>query len=117
MKDPFTDTAPPVKVTRRKKESTLEKSARKYAKDLGFWYRKFKSPGKRSAPDDVFSREDTGPFWVEFKKEGEEPTDKQDEEHKVMRAHGCRVYVCDRMSQFEEVLRKEIAWALNDATW
>lgn len=111
MKDPFTDTAPPAKVVRRKKESTLEKAARKHAKDLGFWYRKFKSPGKRSAPDDVFSHMVTGPFWVEFKREGEEATPKQAAEHDEMRSHGCRVYVCSTPLQFENVIQQELLLA------
>lgn len=109
MKDPFESTGPAAKVTRRKKESTLENWARKRAKELGFWYRKFKSPGKRSAPDDVFSHRQTGPFWIEFKREGELPTDKQLAEHIEMIAHGCRVYVSDTVEKTEEIFQYELA--------
>jgi hypothetical protein len=115
MRDPFTDTGPAAKVVRRKKESTLENAARKLAKVLGFWCRKFKSPGKRSAPDGVFSHFLTGPFWIEFKKEGEAPTAKQLEEHMIMRCQGCRVYVCDTITQVANVFNAELRARRNNA--
>lgn len=55
-------------------ESKIEKAVKKYARDKGCWVRKFKSPGNRAAPDDIFLTPWGVIFFIEFKRPGEEPT-------------------------------------------
>jgi hypothetical protein len=77
------------------RESSLESRAKRYAKSLGYWVRKFQSPGKRSAPDDIFANPFGFVFFIEFKARNKPPTANQLEEHAEMRAHGLTVYVVD----------------------
>lgn len=78
------------------RESSIERRVKRYARDLGYWVRKFKSPGKRDAPDDIFKHPNSSVvFFIEFKAFGKEPTSSQLEEHAVMRAAGLTVYVVD----------------------
>lgn len=89
-----------------KLERDIEKAACRRAKKLGFWERKFKSPGRRSAPDRIFAMNGCV-FWIEFKALGEKPTPLQAKEHKRMRAVGLTVYVCDRADEYEAVFEYE----------
>lgn len=90
------------------RESAIESWAGNLAKRRGWWHRKFKSPGKRSAPDRVFAK-GGHVFFVEFKATGEEATELQAEEHEQMRSAGLRVYVCDSHILFGEILIVEEA--------
>ena len=90
------------------RESAIESWAGNLAKRAGYWHRKFKSPGKRSAPDRVFAK-DGLVFFVEFKATGEEATELQAEEHYQMRAAGLVVYVCDSREEFASILAYEEA--------
>lgn len=93
------------------REKDIESWSCTHAKNNGWWHRKFKSPGKRSAPDRIFAKErDLAGAWiffVEFKATGERATDLQKEEHKIMRAKGMTVYVCDSREGFKEILMHE----------
>lgn len=91
-------------------ERDLEKWAKRKAREVGWWVRKFTSPGNRSAPDDIFAMIGRV-FWVEFKALGKKPTPLQEEEHKVMREHGLTVYVCDSKADFLHILEVERARA------
>lgn len=93
------------------RESEIESWSGKLAKKRGWWHRKFKSPGKRSAPDRVFAKNGYV-FFVEFKASGEEATDLQDDEHIEMRNYGLSVHVCDSRELFEKILEVEEAYAL-----
>jgi hypothetical protein len=104
---------PRPKAIRIRKKEILEKDVegpvKEYAKDLGFWVRKFVSPAHRSVPDDIFTA--PGPpgatmeelvatlhkrtFFVEFKRPGEPATESQEREHVRMRAYGHAIYVID----------------------
>lgn len=75
------------------RESTIEAAANRLAKKLGWWERKFKSPGRRSAPDRIYAK-NGHVFFIEFKAPGKRPTPLQLREHKRMRAAGFGVYVC-----------------------
>lgn len=86
------------------RESSLERRACAYAKKLGYWQRKFKSPGKRSAPDRIFKHKYGPLFFIEFKARGEPPTALQLEEHAEMRAAGLIVYVCDNFDDAKAIL-------------
>lgn len=87
------------------RESTIEDACGRLAKSLGWWHRKFKSPGKRSAPDRIFAKNGRV-FFVEFKAPGKEPTELQLLEHEDMRAAGLLVFVCDSVQAFKSVLER-----------
>lgn len=79
-----------------------------WARDNGWWARKFASPGNRSVPDCLFAKR-TGQgslkLAVEFKRPGKDPTEKQIEQHKLMRAAGWDVYVIDDVEEFKALFR------------
>lgn len=86
------------------RESTLEGRAKRYARSIGYWVRKFKTPGRRSAPDDIFSNAFGFVFFVEFKALGKDATELQKDEHDEMRAHGLLVYVVDNFKDAKAIL-------------
>lgn len=86
------------------RESSVEERAKRYARSLGYWCRKFKSPGRRSAPDDIFANGCGFVFFCEFKARGEKPTALQLAEHDEMRAHGLIVYVVDSYDEAKRIL-------------
>jgi len=86
---------------RRRLEKSIERSCKTWAQGRDWWCAKFKSPGKRSAPDDIFVRCGLHVF-VEFKAEGEEATENQKIYHDEMRKAGCRVLVVDSVAEFKE---------------
>ena len=86
------------------RESSVEGRAKRYARSLGYWVRKFKSPGRRSAPDDIFKHRYGIPFFIEFKAHGKPATALQLEEHAEMRAAGLTVYVCDNFDDAKAIL-------------
>jgi hypothetical protein len=57
-------------------EAALEKDATQWARNRGWYSRKFKAAGRRSIPDRLFIRGGVV-FIVEFKRLGNEPTDQQ----------------------------------------
>ncbi len=87
-------------------ERDIESWSSRKAKDAGWWNRKFTSPGNRSVPDRIFGRHGRV-FWVEFKATGEEPTELQYEEHRLMRAAGLTVYWTDSREGFAYILKME----------
>lgn len=86
-------------------ESTIEDYGNELAKQHGYFYRKLKWIGRKSAPDRFYSRDDTGPFLVEYKKPGESPTEIQQREHERLRQHGTPVFVISSKQQCREVFR------------
>lgn len=76
------------------RERDIEERVCRYARENGWWVRKFTSPGRRSAPDRIFAREGKVIF-IEFKAPGKKPTPLQEQEHRRMRAAGLTVYVID----------------------
>lgn len=88
------------------RERNIERACCALAEKQGWWQRKFKSPGKRSAPDRIFAKEGVV-FFVEFKAPGKKATPLQAQEHLKMRAAGLRVYVCDNKPYFVRILRVE----------
>lgn len=89
-------------------EGVLEKKSKARARRDGWYARKYTSPQHRSSPDDIFAKNGRV-FFVEFKRTGESPTELQAEEHRVMRAAGLAVYVCDSYSG-EEKHAKHLAF-------
>lgn len=92
---------------RRLLEKDIQAPSVRKARRAGWWARKFSSqPGNTSVPDYIFARNGRV-FFVEFKAPGKDATDRQKEEHKLMRAAGLTVYVCDTLELFDEILEKE----------
>jgi hypothetical protein len=88
-------------------ERDIEGWAKPYARKDGWYVRKVAAPGRRSMPDDVFKKKRRRGFYCEFKATGCEATDLQKEEHRVMRAAGYVVYVCDSRELFAKILTYE----------
>lgn len=104
---------------RRKLEKDVEKRCKDWARDHGWWVRKFKSPGNRSVPDDIFAkkwRNSSRKVAVEFKKLDETSTKKQIEQQKLMRAAGWEVYELDSYEKFV-ALFEQIEEAEKDPDW
>jgi hypothetical protein len=95
-------------------ESEIEKPVKQYARDNGFWVRKFVSKAHRSVPDDVLAKKGVPAFFIEFKRKGEKPTKAQQDEHKEMREAGLAVYVIDNVKDGKALidrLNAEAEWA------
>ena len=87
-------------------ERDIESRAVAYARRLGWYVRKFTSPHRRSAPDDIFAYQQRT-FWIEFKKPGGVPTELQQAEHDEMRSKGLTVYVADNLEYAKAVILAE----------
>ena len=85
-------------------ESALETRCVSKAVALGYYVRKFKAPGRRNVPDRLFLSPKGVCFFVEFKREGEEPRPGQTHEHNLIRKNGGVVYVCDSLKSFAIIL-------------
>ena len=79
-------------------ELEIEHKADKFAKEQGFLVRKAKWIGRRGAPDKLYSRADTGPFFVEFKRPGETLDLHQEREIARLRDSGVTVHVIDNLN-------------------
>jgi hypothetical protein len=117
---------------RGQKESGIEEGCRLLALAEGWVSRKMNGLGFRDWPDRLFvpperrpRRDARGardgmerdamveraarrrPFWVEFKKPGEEPTPSQWKMIRTLRARGERVYVCHSKQEFTSAFETE----------
>ena len=88
------------------RERDIESWAVRRAEKAGYWARKFKAPGRRSAPDRIFAQLGRS-WWVEFKATGEQPTELQLDEHRKMRAAGLTVYWTDSRDGFAFIMAME----------
>lgn len=109
-------------------EKEVEKKVCDYAKGLGFYIRKFVSPAHRSVPDRYLIA--PGPpgatpeelaatlylrlFKIEFKRQGECPTEAQEREHSVLRSYGVRVFVIDNAKAGEELINRILLGYVRD---
>lgn len=89
-----------------RRESQIEGWSKQIARNLGWYVRKFKTPARRSAPDDIFAKHGRV-YFIEFKATGDVPSDLQAHEHKVMRAAGLTVYIVDSKQGFLDVFIPE----------
>ena len=96
-------------MSKKMKEGDIEHWSVSKARRANYWVRKFTSPARRSAPDDIFAQNGRV-FFVEFKATGKKPSDLQEHEHKLMREAGLTVYVCDSRELFDEILEAESFW-------
>jgi hypothetical protein len=87
---------------------TLEKDLRNaailWARARGWFVRRYKGPGRRSHPDDMFVCRGVV-LWIEAKLPGKEPTELQWREIREMRRHGCTVYWIDSLDDYKAVLK------------
>jgi len=90
--------------TQTQLEKEAEAKGNAYAKKRGWWFCKFTSPGKKSVPDRLFIRRGRHVF-IEWKREGEEPTPQQLKRHREMREHGAEVHWVDNLTDFMRILR------------
>jgi hypothetical protein len=84
-------------------ERDVEKYCKQWARDHGWWVRKFKAPGNRSVPDDLFAKafpRSSRKLAVEFKKPGKTSTELQLKEQKAMRDAGWEVHEIDNKEKF-----------------
>jgi len=89
------------------REKVIEAAGNRHAKKLGWLERKFKAPGRRSAPDRIYMKNGHS-FFIEYKRdENEEATPLQKEEHKRLRKAGMSVYVCGSRDEYEAAFEYE----------
>jgi hypothetical protein len=87
------------------RENTVEMPVVYAARAAGFFERKVKWVGRIGAPDRVFSREDRGTVWIEFKKPGtDEARVMQEREHDRMRAAGMEVHLVSTVAEGKRIL-------------
>lgn len=107
MKDPFAETIDNF-VARRPERKLLEKDIQKqcvaWARERGWWARKFSSPANRSVPDYLFSKLGKIKVAVEFKAPGKTSTEAQLDEQHAMYATGWTVWEIDNVEEFKEFM-------------
>ncbi len=84
-------------------EKDIQSTCVRWAKDRGWWARKFQSPANRAVPDYIFGR-DGFTLFVEFKAPGKTATEDQQEEHNKMLAVGLTVHVIDNVDAFKKLV-------------
>lgn len=78
-------------------ERDIEKALVKRIELLGGTCEKFTSPAKRSVPDRLVTLPGNRIEFVECKRPGQVPTEKQHRDHARRRALGCTVWVIDSL--------------------
>lgn len=104
MLDEFADAAPRKRRKKTGEKATVETPACKWMKDRGWYHKKYKSVGSRSAPDRIFAKRGHVIF-VEFKKKDKKPTELQNDEHIRMRKFGLTVWVFDDLELFKTQIK------------
>ena len=85
-------------------ESKIETAVSKYAETSGLLQRKFKTPGRRNAPDRLFLGPDRLVFFIEFKAEGEIARKGQVREANKLRALGFDVHFIDNIAKGKKTI-------------
>jgi len=78
-----------------KEEAKIEAAVCKYAKEKGFYVRKFKSTSQRGVPDRLFISPTGEVFFIEFKAPGKKPTALQQREMNEIKKRVARAYCID----------------------
>lgn len=84
-------------------EANLESKAVSWARNRGWYSRKYRTQGRRAAPDRIFIFKGHTLF-VEFKRLGNVPTAQQWEEIEDLVEHGADVVWLDSIEDFRAVL-------------
>lgn len=95
-----------MKTNYKQRESYIEKRVKVYAKGKGWMVRKWKSPGHRAVPDDIFLRNGIA-FFIEFKAPGEKPANNQLLEQGELRSRGFDVFVVDNVGDGYDIIDKK----------
>jgi hypothetical protein len=104
MKD-ISEATTPGKIVKHVLEKDVQKACVDWARNRGYWARKFSSQSQRSVPDFLFSHADNKiKFACEFKAPGKTSTDRQIEEQGAMRLHGWYVFEADNFDLFKNVV-------------
>ena len=85
------------------RESTIEISCSRWAKNNGWLGFKFSSPQQRGVPDRLYIKSGLT-VYVEFKAFGKNATKYQLHTIKKMREHGVNVYIIDNLEDFMNVM-------------
>jgi hypothetical protein len=85
-------------------EKKVEQDGNKWAKAHGWWTRKFTSPAHRSVPDRIYGKNGKTVF-IEWKRYGEVPTEKQWDELQELREQGFVAEYADESRFAELILR------------
>ena len=81
------------------RESTIERSCSKWAKDNGWLGYKFSSPSQRGVPDRLYIKNGSVVF-VEFKALGKKPSVYQQHTIRKMQSKGAIVHIIDNIEGF-----------------
>lgn len=73
------------------RERDIESGLRRQVKKMGGKFMKFTSPGNDGVPDRIATLPDGRVWFIELKREGEEPTAIQKWQMEQLRALGCNV--------------------------
>lgn len=84
-------------------ESKVQNDSYHYALSRGWFAEKIKTARRKGFPDYIFIRNGRVVF-IEFKKDGEEPTIQQLRRHREMREHGAEVFVVDNYDDSKRIL-------------
>ena len=85
------------------RESVIENHLEKLAKENGFLYYKFTSPGRDGVPDRILIGFGHTVF-IELKRPGKKPRKKQEYVIGKMRDHGAYVFVIDNKDDCEKLI-------------
>jgi len=106
----LSDLKAPKDIVRKVLEKDIQNACVAWARDRGYWARKFSSQSQRSVPDYLFSHDDnpsssdfckTVKFACEFKAPRKTSTPAQIDEQEAMRLSGWFVFVCDDVAKFK----------------
>jgi hypothetical protein len=94
---------------RRERESKLEKDAVDYAVTFDCVHYKLNGAGRRGKVDHLFALPNGWDWYVEFKRDGEEPRTLQRLDHKNLRRRHHIVDVIDALPKFKNKLHALLA--------
>lgn len=89
-----------------RKEADIEQDVWRYAKELGFYQRKYNSMAHSSVPDRVFISPFGLHLYIEFKRFGRTPTDNQEKELGDLNQHYQLTRVIDTVDEGKWVLNR-----------
>jgi len=86
------------------RESSIEQSVCRYAKQRGFLVYKFTSPAQRGVPDRLFVNKNGVTGFIEFKAPGNRPTELQMHHLNLLRVQGAFAEWCDSVAEGKRLI-------------